>query len=112
MSDVNGNIDFNLFLHAFILKLVCQLGYRPELYFCVACRKDINPNGNFFDFKKGGLVCGNCKKNGLTIHKDSIKLLRFIVKENFKNISKLHINKKTSLEAIKNIALFYNYNFK
>lgn len=123
LSDINKNIDYqpkadppwadNLFLHAFILKLVCRLGYRPELYSCVICRKDINPNGNYFDYKLGGLVCVKCKKeNNLTIHEDSIKLLRFIVKENFINISKLHINKKSSLEAIKNIALFYNYNFK
>ncbi|MCK4540300.1 DNA repair protein RecO [Candidatus Parcubacteria bacterium] len=112
LSDINKNIDSNLFLHAFILKLICQLGYRPELYSCVICRKDINPNNNYFDFKRGGLVCSSCRKNSLTIHKDSIKLLRFIVKENFKNISKLHFNKKISLGAIKNIVLFYNYNFK
>jgi len=112
LSDVNKNIDLNLFLHAFILKLVCRLGYRPELYSCVICRKDINPNGNYFDFKKGGLVCKKCNKDkALTIHEDSIKLLRFIIKENFKNISKLHINKKSFLEAIKSIAVFYNYNF-
>lgn len=113
LSDINKNIDFNLFLHAFILKLVCQLGYRPELYSCVSCRKDINPNGNCFSFKRGGLICEKCNKDkALTIHEDSIKLLRFIIKENFKNISKLFVNKKVSSEAIKNIALFYNYNFK
>ena len=112
LSDINKNIDFNLFLHAFILKLICQLGYRPELYSCVVCRKDINPNGNYFDFKKGGLVCSDCQKNSLTIHKDSIKLLRFIVKKNFINISKLFVNKKVSSEAAKCILLFYNYNFK
>ena len=113
LSDINKNIDFNLFLHAFILKLVCQLGYRPELYSCVVCRKDIKPNNNYFDFKRGGLVCEKCDKDkALTIHKDSIKLLRFIIKQDFKNISKLFVNKKASLEAIKNVALFYNYNFK
>ena len=113
LSDTNKNIDFNLFLHAFILKLICKLGYRPELYSCVICRKDISPNGNYFDFKKGGLVCKKCDKNkALTIHNDSIKLLRFIVKENFIDISKLFVNKKTSLEATRNIVLFYNYNFK
>ncbi|MEA1963003.1 MAG: DNA repair protein RecO [Patescibacteria group bacterium] len=112
LSNIKKNIDYNLFLHAFILKLICRLGYRPELYSCVACRKNISPNGNYFDFAKGGLVCSNCKKNSLTIHKNSIKLLRFIIKEDLKNISKLFVNKKVSLEAIKNVALFYNYNFK
>ena len=113
LSEINKNINYNLFLHAFILKLICRLGYRPEFYSCVICRKNINPNGNYFDFKKGGLICEKCNKNkNLTIEENSIKLLRFLIKQDFKNIVKLRVNKKNVIESVKNIILFYNYNFK
>lgn len=97
----------------FILKLLSVLGYEPELSVCTICGKELKPSGNRFDFSRGGLVCALCQsKDGVVISDDAIKLLRFIIKEKFSDIVKLKIDKKISAEAVKNIILFYNYNFK
>ncbi len=55
--------DYRLLLYFFILKLLTQLGYKPELYNCVVCKKKIAPNNNSFSLSKGGIICKECSKS-------------------------------------------------
>ncbi len=90
----------------FILKLLSLLGWTPELYSCVKCKKKITPSGNFFDAERGGLTCGQCGRGELPISTAAIKILRFVLKNDFKKISTLKISKVNIKESAKTIDVF------
>lgn len=105
-------IGYTALTYFFILKLLAELGYRPELYYCVKSNIKIDKNQHYFDFAGGGLV-NNAKKNdaNILISEDSIKILRLTINENFGNLTKLNLNKNQENEIINVISSFYNYHF-
>lgn len=107
-------VNYELFYHFFVLKLLAELGYKPELYSCVACQKKLKPGSNLFDLLKGGVVCANCQtagdKNQLTISDDCVKVLRLALKEDFVKLTNLKIEKNLAKEINKIIDNFFNYN--
>ncbi|MFA5358808.1 MAG: DNA repair protein RecO [Patescibacteria group bacterium] len=85
----------------FILKLLVHLGYRPELCNCVICKNRVMPEDNIFDFLRGGLVCGDCKKavglggsGQFAVSSNEIKVLRLMLEKDLEFFSKNKINKK------------------
>ena len=90
----------------FTLKLLSLLGWTPELYTCVKCKKKIMPSGNFFDAARGGLTCSNCGRGGLPISTTAIKILRFILQNDFEKIAVLKITKTNIKELAKIIDAF------
>ncbi len=101
------NIGYELLFNFFVLRLMAQLGHKPELYNCVVCRKKIAPNENRFDLSKGGLVCLECQKNNknkqvLLISTDCIKVLRLAIENDFSRLTKLKISDILA-KAINNI---------
>lgn len=52
--------DLRLVARFFELHLLDCVGYRPQLYRCVACNVEIQPVENFFGFESGGVVCPDC----------------------------------------------------
>ncbi|MFA5413314.1 MAG: DNA repair protein RecO [Patescibacteria group bacterium] len=90
----------------FVLKMLSILGWTPELFNCVKCKNKITPSGNFFDASRGGLACGNCGRGGLPISTSAIKILRFVLKNNFEKISALKITKIQAREISKIVDAF------
>jgi len=93
----------------FILKLLALLGWTPELFYCLKCKKNILPDGNLLDASKGGLICGACGRGRgsvLSVSNDTIKILRFILQKDLKNLTVLKINKSHLNEVAKIISLF------
>jgi DNA repair protein RecO (recombination protein O) len=90
-----GRDEYNPNLLAgFILHLLSLLGYKPELYLCVHCKKRIfsqySSVSNFFSPKLGGLLCSQCKKfdqNSLPISEEGIEILRKILLDEKVNLT-------------------------
>lgn len=58
------------------------LGYHPQLYRCVRCRK-IPLNSVRFSFEKGGIICERCfssSPSAIKLTKEELSLLRYIFK--------------------------------
>lgn len=94
----------------FILKLLDILGYKPEMYQCLTCSQALTPGNNHFDLLNGGLVCADCLAKGreserlvnnnlLTISDNCVKIIRFIISNNFDSLEKLKVSKKLLKEA-------------
>jgi len=46
----------------FTLRLLAEIGYRPELVKCVSCKRQLSPDDMlFFSASAGGLVCRDCE---------------------------------------------------
>ncbi len=90
----------------FVLKILSFLGWTPELYDCLKCKKKIVPNGNYFNAERGGLICGQCARNDLPISTAGIKILRFILKNDFKKAAALKIGETQIKELAKIVDTF------
>jgi len=82
IDDPKKDLPNKRFLAAiFKWQLVGHLGYRPELYYCLSCKKKVGPLRNSFNFLKGGLLCADCYGGGEYISEEEIKILRLMISE-------------------------------
>ncbi|MEF8847178.1 MAG: DNA repair protein RecO [Candidatus Paceibacterota bacterium] len=79
----------------FFWRFVSHLGYRPQLYDCVDCGDELNPDQLYFSANQGGLVCRNCKE-GLNQKTDpgTVKVIRAILEQDWQEVKKLRVNKQ------------------
>lgn len=62
------------------LRLLAQVGYRPELQHCGDCKAPLQPRENFFSPAHGGVLCHNCGYHEPLAHPlslNALKVLRF-----------------------------------
>jgi DNA repair protein RecO (recombination protein O) len=102
-------------LEAFWWKLFDFLGHRPETMKCVECGAQLEETKkNFFDIKRGGIVCRRCFALGGDlgdITATQIKLLRIILANSLGNISKVKVDGR-ELERLGRIReKFIRFNF-
>ena len=98
LSKEMGELIFSFF----IFKFLSLIGYTPEVYNCLSCRKEIGPGNNYFNLNNGGLICESCfskREEGteneiLKISDNCIKLLRFMLKNEIVSSRRLKIDKK------------------
>jgi DNA repair protein RecO (recombination protein O) len=85
----------------FQLRLLGHTGFMPELYQCVECGSTIAPGLHHFTPSRGGILCNSCHPPNVTVlplSLDSLKVLRFLQKEDHIGIERLHLELKTLVE--------------
>lgn len=70
--------DPDLVRRYFELRLLDAAGFRPELYRCVGCGRDLEPVTNRFSAAAGGVLCPDCGDKNRVITVSALKVLRFI----------------------------------
>ncbi len=101
-----------LFFSFFSLKLLEALGYCPLLYRCLNCQNDIKPGRNYLDLLNGGIICQNCfldkcqdrndrECNILAISDNCLKIMRFLLGNDLKQVRRISLNKKVISEVDK-----------
>ncbi len=76
----------NFYLRGLELKLIQTLGFAPEVYVCVRCRKKLSEKEKkYFNFSLGGILCEQCGRieEGVPVSNEAIKILRLIGSSNF-----------------------------
>jgi len=110
--------SLEFFQSAFALKLLAELGYAPELYNCGYCQAPITPQKNYFSLIKGGVICGNCwpsldlndKDHTLTVSNECVKVMRFVLGNDFGEISHLRLVDPIEQEYRKLTELLMKFN--
>lgn len=93
---------------AFILKFLAMLGFKPELFSCIICKKTQFRN-YYLNPKKGGLVCEKHKSQGFPLTVAALKLLQLIFKRKFEELLKVKADLKTISETAKVLKVFLEY---
>ncbi len=65
----------------FEMRLLDALGYRPQLYRCVNCGEELQPEENFFSPEGGGMLNPKCREShphALAVTLNALKVLRFL----------------------------------
>ncbi|XOB42696.1 MAG: DNA repair protein RecO [Candidatus Nealsonbacteria bacterium] len=93
----NNFKNIEIIYYYFLWKFLSVLGYKPNLYNCLACEKKLKPESIYFSPKKQGIICKNCfskDKLDILVSPATIKIIRFITEKELKTISRLKINDK------------------
>ncbi len=108
----NSFVSDSLVYYYFFWNLITILGYQPELNNCSFCQRKLVPENLYFNPDQGGVICNNCfreLKSGRKIDPETIKLLRFLIREDWEGLKKINIDQsyERKLEDISNVYLSY-----
>lgn len=82
----------------FAWRILRYLGFGPELYRCLVCRKRLREKNNYFDFRRGGVVCFDCyspkEQKASLISPEATKVLRLVREGKKRTVMRLQIKKK------------------
>jgi DNA repair protein RecO (recombination protein O) len=76
----------------FELGLLVALGYRPELFHCLNCQRDLDPCPNVFSSRMGGMLCDDCNRmdpSGVLLSVNAQKYLRTLARSGLGAVVKL-----------------------
>ncbi len=60
------------------MRLLDYLGFRPQLFECANCRKEILPEDQFFSYSAGGVICRNCAPHLTHLKPITVDTLRYL----------------------------------
>ncbi len=75
------------------MRLLDFLGFRPQLFECANCRREILPQDQFFSFSAGGVVCPRCGEGLKGLHGisvEALKYLRHFQRSTYREASRAH----------------------
>ena len=80
-------INQELIYYHFFWNFVSILGYQMDLYDCPLCQNKLTPDNLYFNLEEGAVAC--CAKKDLKIYPEAIKIVRFLIENDWVMISKL-----------------------
>ncbi len=78
LSRLASKEDPWLVIRYYEIRLLDHLGFRPQLFECVNCGREILPEDQFFSFSAGGVICPRCGQGLRNIQKLSVEALRYL----------------------------------
>src|SRR5512138_1407058 len=78
LSRLASKTDPWLVLRYYEIRLLDHLGFRPQLFQCANCGREIKPEDQFFSFSAGGVICPRCGVGLPNVHKISVEALRYL----------------------------------
>jgi DNA repair protein RecO (recombination protein O) len=81
-------------IHYFEMRLLDLLGFRPQLFECVDCGKEIQEEDQYFSPLVGGVVCPKCgskRPEAWPIQKDVLRYLRHLQRSNWRKVENMVI---------------------
>jgi DNA repair protein RecO (recombination protein O) len=91
LGQLSLQIEPWLALRFYEIRLLDSLGFRPQLFACSNCRRDILPEDQYFSASAGGVICPRCGAGlpGLwQVSMGSLKYLRHFQRSSFKEASR------------------------
>ena len=77
---IGEETDLDRAMRFYELRLLGYVGFRPQLFSCAACQKEIEPVVNYFSAERGGVLCPRCgpeQSGAEPISLNALKVLRF-----------------------------------
>jgi len=84
------------------MRLLDAVGFRPQLFQCANCSREILPEDQFFSFTAGGVICLRCGEgipNLKPISLEVLKYLRHFQRSSYKEASKARPSLEVQKEA-------------
>jgi DNA repair protein RecO (recombination protein O) len=78
LSRLASKSDVWLVLRYYEMRLLDHLGFRPQLFECVNCGREIKAEDQFFSFSAGGIICPSCGHGLKHLHNISVDALKYL----------------------------------
>ncbi|MFC1996830.1 DNA repair protein RecO [Chloroflexota bacterium] len=94
LSRLNQRDDPNLSTRYFEIRLLDYIGFRPQLFACVQCESEIQPENQFFSANLGGVICPKCEQRDQKIRPVSmlaLKYMRYFQRNSYQKASRTSI---------------------
>jgi DNA repair protein RecO (recombination protein O) len=78
LSRLASKADPWLVLRYYEMRLLDHVGFRPQLFECANCGREIKPEDQFFSFTAGGVICPRCGQGLKHLHEISIEALKYL----------------------------------
>jgi len=101
-----------LVLRYYEIRLLDLVGFRPQLFNCMFCNREIEPEDQFFSLQLGGVVCPRCGKGTsglLPVSMQSLKYLRHFQRSSFRDAIKAKLSKALNQEIENIMQLYFTY---
>ena len=101
--------DPDLVSHYFEIRLLDQVGYRPQLFRCAQCEEEIQPEDQFLSPQQGGALCPSCGARAVEarpISMQALKYLRHFQRSSFQDAARAQISDHLNTE-IENLMYYY-----
>jgi DNA repair protein RecO (recombination protein O) len=83
------------------IRLLDLLGFRPHLFHCASCEKDIRPEDQFFSSEQGGILCPTCghgTEGARPVTMNALKYLRHFQRSSYREAQRAVISLSTYRE--------------
>ena len=84
------------------MRLLDDLGFRPKLFECANCGREVIAEDQFFSFSAGGVICPTCGRglpNLISISVDTLKYLRHFQRSSYSEASRARPSLEVQKEA-------------
>ncbi|OQY92572.1 MAG: DNA repair protein RecO [Anaerolineae bacterium UTCFX2] len=101
--------DRDLVARYYELRLLDLVGFRPELFRCLGCGEEIQPQDQYFSAAEGGALCPRCgsgASGAQPISKDALKYMRHFQRSSFADAKKARMTTEVQRE-LENILQYY-----
>ena len=78
LSRLASKTDPWLVLRYYEIRLLDHLGFRPQLFQCANCGREIKPEDQFFSYAQGGVICRNCAPKLTHLKPISVDTLKYL----------------------------------
>jgi DNA repair protein RecO (recombination protein O) len=94
------------------MRLLDFLGFRPQLFSCANCGREIKPEEQFFSFSLGGVICPRCGQ-GLPhlkpISLETLKYLRHFQRSSYGEAARARPSSEVRAEAENLMQGYFTY---
>jgi len=102
LSRLASSHDPWLVIRYYEIRLLDHLGFRPQLFECTNCGREIKAEDQFFSFSAGGVICPRCGRglpNLQNISVDTLKYLRYFQRSSYRDASRARPSPQVQNEA-------------
>jgi DNA repair protein RecO (recombination protein O) len=91
----------NSVIRYYELRLLDEVGFRPELFRCVLCGAEIRPEAQYFSLDLGGILCPSCgskDRSPVPISLSALKVLRYFQRSSYRDAAKVSVRPSVHTE--------------
>lgn len=111
LQRLDQGADTFLTLRYYELHLLDFMGFRPELFHCVRCHKEIQPEAQYFSAEMGGALCPACGRSVVSkpVGMVALRYLRHLQRSSFMDAARAKMTSEQQQEVEQLLQYYLTY---